>query len=117
MSDVVKDAAGQPIGVVTTCEDISERKRAEAELRRSEERYVLAARGTNDGLWDWDLAADRVRAGRPCWAKRRMKSATGRRNGWTASTPMICPGCKPRGRPISREPLPTSRTSTACISG
>ncbi len=60
MSDVVKDAAGLPIGVVTTCEDISERKRAEAELRRSEERYALAARGTNDGLWDWDLATDRV---------------------------------------------------------
>ncbi|PYQ17468.1 MAG: hypothetical protein DMF80_00570 [Acidobacteria bacterium] len=60
MSDVVTDAAGQPIGVVTTCEDISERKRAEAELRSSEERYALAARGTNDGLWDWNLATDRV---------------------------------------------------------
>jgi diguanylate cyclase (GGDEF)-like protein/PAS domain S-box-containing protein len=60
MSDVVTDAGGQPIAVVTTCEDISERKRAEAELRRSEERYALAARGTNDGLWDWDLATDRV---------------------------------------------------------
>lgn len=60
MSDVVTDAAGQPIGVVTTCEDISDRKRAEAELRRSEERYALAVRGTNDGLWDWDLATDRV---------------------------------------------------------
>ena len=60
MSDVVTDTAGKPIGVVTTCEDISERKRAEAELRRSEERYALAARGTNDGLWDWDLTSDRV---------------------------------------------------------
>jgi len=60
MSDVVTDATGQPIGIVTTCEDISERKRAEAELRSSEERYALAARGTNDGLWDWDLATDRV---------------------------------------------------------
>jgi diguanylate cyclase (GGDEF)-like protein/PAS domain S-box-containing protein len=57
---VVTDAAGQPFAVVTTCEDISERKRAEAELRRSEERYALAARGTNDGLWDWDLSTDRV---------------------------------------------------------
>ena len=60
MSDLVTDATGQPIGVVTTCEDISDRKRAEAELRRSEERYALAARGTNDGLWDWELATDRV---------------------------------------------------------
>jgi diguanylate cyclase (GGDEF)-like protein/PAS domain S-box-containing protein len=60
MSDVVTDAGGQPIGIVTTCEDISDRKRAEAELRSSEERYALAARGTNDGLWDWNLATDRV---------------------------------------------------------
>ncbi|HEX7183319.1 MAG TPA: EAL domain-containing protein [Thermoanaerobaculia bacterium] len=36
-------------------QEVQERRRVEAALRTSEERYALAAQGTNDGLWDWDL--------------------------------------------------------------
>ncbi|UCF41232.1 MAG: EAL domain-containing protein [Gemmatimonadota bacterium] len=55
MSDVVHDADGNPVNVVTTCENISARKAAEQALRESEERYALSARGANDGLWDWNI--------------------------------------------------------------
>lgn len=33
---------------------------AEDELRAAEERYLVALRGSQDGLWEWDLASGRV---------------------------------------------------------
>jgi diguanylate cyclase (GGDEF)-like protein/PAS domain S-box-containing protein len=35
-------------------------KRAQEKLKESEERYALAARGANDGLWDWNLSANTI---------------------------------------------------------
>jgi len=56
----VLDDNGEPKRVVGSQSDITDRKAAEADLRRSEERYALAARGANDGLWDWNLATGEV---------------------------------------------------------
>lgn len=36
------------------------RRAAEERLRESEERYTLAVRGADDGLWEWDLGSERV---------------------------------------------------------
>jgi PAS domain S-box-containing protein len=40
--------------------DISERKRAEAALRESEERLTLAFAGAQEGVWDWNLETGAV---------------------------------------------------------
>ena len=50
---------GAPAHLVSL-RDLSEKARTEAALRESEERYALAARAANDGLWDWDLTAETV---------------------------------------------------------
>jgi diguanylate cyclase (GGDEF)-like protein/PAS domain S-box-containing protein len=52
--------AVQPCSEGSTDNGLSERMRAEEDLRASEERYALAAAGANDGLWDWDLREERV---------------------------------------------------------
>jgi two-component system CheB/CheR fusion protein len=56
----VRDAADEITGFLGVAEDISERKRSEEALRKSEERYNLAVAGSNDGIWDWDVRTNEV---------------------------------------------------------
>ena len=51
------DQIGRVTGIST---DITERKQAEAALRISESRFALAAAGSNDGIFDWDIPNDRM---------------------------------------------------------
>ncbi|TAL24287.1 MAG: PAS domain S-box protein [Aquabacterium sp.] len=57
------------------------RDAAVAELQAAEERYLSALRGSQDGLWEWDIASDRVELS-PRW-----KSMLGRETGGTGSSP------------------------------
>ncbi len=45
-------------GSVSIQSNITARKKAEQALSLSEERYALALAGTNEGIWDWDIATD-----------------------------------------------------------
>ena len=40
--------------------EIAERKEAEQSLQKSEGRFQLVARATNDAVWDWDLPTNKV---------------------------------------------------------
>jgi diguanylate cyclase (GGDEF)-like protein/PAS domain S-box-containing protein len=62
--------------------------------RRTEERYALAARGAQDGIWDWDLAGGYL------YLSPRWKEMLGYSDGDLASTfdawlSLICPEDRP----------------------
>jgi len=81
LSDVIRDPEGNPVALVTTCEDITQRKRAEQALTESEERYALALRGAKDGLWDWNLKTSEV------YYSSRWKSMLGLEEGEVGADP------------------------------
>ena len=68
-------------GTVALYTDITELKRAEEALRKSEERYTMAMEGANEGLWDWDAASDQI------YISPRLKSLIGLTDRGSSITP------------------------------
>lgn len=56
----ILDPAGRVSAMCGISADITERKRAEEQLRLSEERLRTALTESEVGIWDWDLQSDRL---------------------------------------------------------
>jgi len=55
-----KDAAGTVIRIFGTAQDITERKKAEQNIRDANQRYEYVTKATFDAVWDWDVPTRKV---------------------------------------------------------
>jgi len=62
---------GAVVGVIGIAVDLTERKKAEDALRRSEDRFILLGRATSDMAWDWDLETDSI------WRNENLQTVFG----------------------------------------
>jgi PAS domain S-box-containing protein len=60
---ILRQAEGKAYKVIGAIQDITDKKMAEEELIRSNERFLLASRAASDAIYDWDIKANAVEWG------------------------------------------------------
>jgi diguanylate cyclase (GGDEF)-like protein/PAS domain S-box-containing protein len=97
---------GRPNRMIGLMIDVSKQKHTELALAQSENRYVLAARGSNDGIWDWNLQTDVLHV------SQRFHEIVGlsddenlHNNGWRFLEQLIDPDDRERVQAVYRKHL------------
>ncbi len=57
---VTRDETGKAIRVVGALKDITIEKQAEEDLRRSNERFILASKAASDAIYEWEIENDHL---------------------------------------------------------
>jgi len=57
---LMKNDSGETIGTLSSGEDITDRRKAEQQLKESEEKYKMLAGVTSDYIYEWDIKTDRL---------------------------------------------------------
>ncbi len=98
-------------GRMLTYFDVTPLKKVEQALRESEERYSLAMRGANEGLWEWKAGTGQV------YVSPRLQTIACRsrsRSGTGSCTPTISRHTTRRSSPICVANASSTTPSTAC---
>ena len=59
-ASLMRDAGDDDVCAIVVLNDLTARREMEDALRVSEERFDLAMRGSNDGLWDYDVVTNQI---------------------------------------------------------
>ncbi|HEU4472309.1 MAG TPA: PAS domain-containing protein [Flavisolibacter sp.] len=57
---ILRNEAGKAVKIIGAMQDVTAQKKAEAELKQSNERFSLVSRATSDAIYDWDIQSGQL---------------------------------------------------------